>query len=160
MKYLVDTSTILLGSKYETYERKYFPKYWNNFDILIHEGEIVSTKAVYNELIAKDDDFKSWANENKNIFHTPGPEVLICGNKLSQKFPNWYQTGMIKQNWADPELIAFAKIHDLVLVTQEKWNNGTKTKKENYKIPTICEKIGAKCHIGDKFHENIENQGF
>ncbi|MDR3291449.1 MAG: hypothetical protein LBT10_04785 [Methanobrevibacter sp.] len=31
MNYVVDSSTILLGSKHENYEREYFLKYWENF---------------------------------------------------------------------------------------------------------------------------------
>ena len=43
-----------------------------------------------------------------------------------------------------PELIAFSKAHDLVLVTQEKCNINA-TEEKNYKIPTICYKYGVEC---------------
>ncbi|KZX16114.1 DUF4411 family protein [Methanobrevibacter filiformis] len=159
MKYVVDTSTILAGSQYETYEKEFFPNHWGNFNKLIQEEIIVSTPAVQKEIYARDDKFTTWAKENKNMFIPLSQEVIERGNELSKRFPLWYKTGENKKHWADPEIIAFAKINNIILVTQENWNSES-TKEEKYKIPTICEKIGAKCHIKDNFHENVKVKGF
>ena len=83
------------------------------------------------------------------------------GNFLSRKFPNWYEKGHTsKKNWADPEVISYAKIKDISLVTQEAWNANA-ISDIRFKIPTICSKIGAYCHIRDKYDEDIKNyEGF
>ena len=61
-------------------------------------------------------------------------------NELSTKFPDWYQEN---QNKADYFLIAYAKVKNLVLVTQEDINRDGSEK--NYKIYTVCYFLGARC---------------
>ncbi|MDR0911485.1 MAG: DUF4411 family protein, partial [Methanobrevibacter sp.] len=156
MKYVVDTSAFLAGSKYDVYEKQYFQTYWENFDKLINSGIIVSTESVYDELIVKDDEMAEWAKTNKNMFKEIDGNILEYGNFLSKEFPTWYKIGTTKENWADPEVIAYAKLNNMILVTQEAWNSNAKADKK-IKIPTICSQIGAYCHIRDKYDENINN---
>jgi hypothetical protein len=156
MKYIVDTSAILAGSKYDRYEKEYFGHYWENFDKRIQEGVIASTELVYREIIEKDDSMKDWAKKNKNMFKRPSQEILDVVATLHSKFPNWYKLNKSKKNWADSQVIAFAKYYDIVLVTQEGWNFDS-TKERRFKIPTICSKCGALCHILDKKNDGIED---
>jgi len=146
-KYIVDSSAVLSFSKYDRYEKEYFTPLWNSFDKKVQEGTIAATDKVYGELIFKDDDIKVWAESNKNIFEIPSPEVNRVSNILKNKFPKWYEYQINRPKSADMELICFAKYHEKVLVTQEGWNFTNKREKE-FKIPTICSKIGAYCHIG------------
>lgn len=160
MKYIIDSSAILAGAEYGFYEKEYFTTYWTNFDKKIQEGIIGSTERVYNELIAKDDNISNWAERNKKIFQIPSQDVLNVVSKLHTRFPRWYKRNKKKKNWADSQIISFAKYHDIVVVTQEPWNWDS-TKEKNYKIPTICSKIGAYCHIRDKADPEIEgHNGF
>ena len=43
--------------------------------------------------------------------------------------------------------MAFAKTHNLVLVTQESYNYNPDTNEKKYTIPTLCELEGAKCTV-------------
>ncbi|MDR0913078.1 MAG: DUF4411 family protein [Methanobrevibacter sp.] len=79
MKYVIDTSAILAGSQYEVYEKQYFNEHWKNFDKLIDEGILISTKSVYMELIAKDDDMSDWAKTKINMFKEIDDKVLEYG---------------------------------------------------------------------------------
>lgn len=156
MKYVIDTSAILAGSKYDLYEKEYFSHYWQNFDEKVKNGLIVSTERVYKEIEAKDDEITEWANNNMEMFQMPSTEVFNTVAKLHKMFPNWYKVNKRKKNWADSQVIAFAKCNGLVLVTQEGWNWKAEADKK-FKIPTICSKIGAYCHIRDKKEPNIAN---
>ncbi|KZX10167.1 DUF4411 family protein [Methanobrevibacter curvatus] len=74
---------------------------------------------------------------------------------LEENFPEWYHNyDDSKNNWADPYLIAYAMAYSAVLVTQEKCNLGA-TNESNYKIPTICPKLGAYCHSDKLISKNI-----
>lgn len=156
MKYIVDTSAILAGSKYDRYEKEFFIPYWDNFDDRVQRGIIVSTERVYKELIEKDDSMKDWADQNSDMFEIPSQDILDVVEALHTQFPNWYDLNKEKENWADSQVIAFAKHHDIVLVTQEGWNwNAISDRK--YKIPTICSESGAYCHIGNRKDPEIDN---
>jgi hypothetical protein len=155
VKYIVDTSAILAGAEYGLYEKKYFTPYWDNFDKKVQEGLIASTEQVYNELVAKDDKINEWAEKNKKMFLKPSPKIFQVAAKLHKKFPNWYDKNKEKKNWADSQVIAFAKYHNAILVTQEGWNWKAQSDRK-YKIPTICSKSGAYCHIGEKFDPEIK----
>lgn len=160
MKYVIDSSAILAGAEFGNYEKEYFNHYWENLDKKIQNGIIVSTERVYNEILNKDDDISIWARENRSIFQIPSPDVLKLVGALHKTFPKWYGKNKNKENWADSQIIAFAKHHNIVLVTQEGWNWNAKSDKK-FKIPTICSKLGACCHIGQKFDPGIgKNKGF
>ena len=160
MKYVVDTSAILAGSKYDHYEKAYFSQYWENFDDKIKKGIIISTERVYKEIEEKDDFITEWAKDNIKMFQMPSDEVLETVASLHNRFPNWYKVNKMKKNWADSQVIAFAKCYDMALVTQEGWNWRAESDKK-FKIPTICSKIGAYCHIRDRKEPKIENpKGF
>jgi hypothetical protein len=160
MKYVVDTSAILAGSKYDQYEKEYFLHYWENFDKKVQDGIIVSTERVFKEIEVKDDIITEWANNNEKMFQTPSTPVFNIVASLHRRFPDWYQKNKKKKNWADSQVIAFAKYHDLILVTQEGWNWKAKSNGK-FKIPTICSNMGALCHIGEKKDSGIEkHNGF
>lgn len=160
MMYIVDTSAILAGSKYDRYEKEFFSPYWDNFDDRVQRGIITSTERVYKELIEKDDSLKDWAYQYRGMFEMPSQEILDIVEDLHSNFPNWYDLNKENENWADSQVIAFAKHHDVVLVTQEGWNwNATSDRR--YKIPTICSKSGAYCHIGNRKDSEIDgHDGF
>lgn len=72
--YVFDNSP--LSTLFRNYYRKRFPTLWRNFDALVKEGGIVSTREVQREI---DDgavqDLRDWAVANPDIFPVPtGPE--------------------------------------------------------------------------------------
>jgi len=144
-KYIVDTNVYIRRSPQEEYEEEAFPIHWKNFDRLFKEGVIVSIDKVKEELNNKGDAFfLEWTKENEDNFYPNfDSETTPYLRKLSTIFPGWYNQNKEK---ADYFLIAFAKVKELTLVTQEKMNIDA-DKEKNYRIPTVCHKIGAKCTL-------------
>jgi hypothetical protein len=151
----MDTSVILRRSKHAMYEYESFPVHWDNFDRLINEGKIISPPSVNEEILFNSQELKDWCDENDKMFISPDNNMVgeLCF--LSEEYPDWYKANKdSRKDGADPWLIAYAKVYDVVLVTQEKWNLNA-TEEHNYKIPTICFKLGAYCHIGKNISKNI-----
>lgn len=143
-KYVIDTCSFLEGSLGRNYEKEYFPIHWMNFDLKVDDGVIVSTSLVYKELQEQDDYIFNWADQRKHIFKPPLQNVQKELRNLFGKFQRWtIHNNRKKTTWADPELIAYAKAKNVVLVTQEAFNNPSK--EENYGIPRICLDFGVEC---------------
>lgn len=142
-KYIIDSSVFIRRSLEEEYDEEAFPFHWKNFDMLVREGVIVFIGEVKEELITNEDDFfLDWTIENQHMFYSfDDSDTIPFLLELYSMFPNWYEENEDK---ADLYLVAFAKSKGLTLVTQESMNLNAE-KDENYKIPTVCHKMGAKC---------------
>ncbi|MBZ2164465.1 DUF4411 family protein [Methanobacterium spitsbergense] len=154
-EYIIDSSVILRRAVGQTFELDLFPFHWKNFDEKIQDGIFVSVPSVKTEINVRNKAALKWSNNNNIMFDVDmaDPKVVSKLNFLSSTFPIWYEKGIEKPVWADPELIAFAMAHNKVLVTCEKCNiNG---REHNFRIPTICSKLGAYCHIRGKYTKNI-----
>lgn len=68
--YAFDTNTFQAMSHF--YPER-FPSFWVNFDGLVKEGRIYSTKENLREYTRKDF-MKEWIKKNKIIFYAPSPE--------------------------------------------------------------------------------------
>lgn len=141
-KYIVDSSVFVRKEPFKRYDKECYPKHWANFDKLVDKGIIVSIDKVKDEITDKGYTFhKEWVKKHKKMFYpTIDNEIAPYLNKLSIKFPNWYGKNEKK---ADYYLVAHAKVKNLVLVTQEGIN--LNASEENYKIHTVCYKLGARC---------------
>lgn len=144
MKYVIDTCSLLEGASGRRYEQEFFPVHWKNLNDKIDDGIIISTMLVYKELEQKDDGMYNWAKSKQDLFHIPPVEVQDEITNLFTTFREWAKNINKKPTWADPEVIAFSKAYDLILVTQEACNINS-TKEIKYRIPTICHKYGVKC---------------
>jgi hypothetical protein len=130
-----------------------FPRLWALFDQLVADGRISSVKEVLREMQqggAQHLD-TDWAQRNKEVFKEPtAAEALV----LSEIFANKHfqqsleRTKLLKGGpFADPFIIARAKVNSATVVTEEKEKpNGTK-------IPNICKVIGVKCTNLEGFME-------
>lgn len=155
IEYIMDTSVILRRSQYDIYEYDSFPIHWNNFDKLIDERRIISPPSVKKEILFKSQELRNWCDKNDKMFVPLDNNIVEELGFLSEEFPDWYLANInSKKDGADPYLVAYAKVHGAVLVTQEKWDSDTK-KEHNYKVPTVCAKLGAYCHIGKSISKDV-----
>jgi len=148
IKYVIDTNSLLEGSFNRKYEKKYFPVHWKNFEKLWKERTIVSIELVLIELTKseeKRDEIYSWAEENKDGFISQTEDVKITLIDLFKKYPGWSENSKANATWADGELVAFAKTHSLILVTEEKIRNNFMDDNKNSKIPDLCKKEEIEC---------------
>ena len=120
-----------------------FVTLWENFDALIENGEIVSTREVFREIEGQDDDLLDWAKANKEIFTTPtAEEGAFVGSIYSVAHfqANIEQQKILKGGKnADPFVIAKAAVSGLHVVTLEK------LKPNAAKVPNICQHFDVSC---------------
>lgn len=134
-KYCMDTSSFLEGASDRPYAMGYFDPLWSNFDVIVKEGLLSSPYLVLMELKNKEDEMYNWVKDRREIlFKQPSQEVQEVGD-IVDNFPKFVREHKNKPYWADPEVIALAKVENLTVVTQEEWNPA---KPEKYKIPNVC----------------------
>jgi Domain of unknown function (DUF4411) len=131
MKYVFDSGPFI-DCRY--YYPNIFKSYWDKLNQLVGNGDIISVKEVYNEILKGSDIISDWANQNSGIFEEPsGGEFEIVKDIMSKhkeliRLVNF--TGGTPV--ADPFIIAKAEVNNLVVVTQEIFRENA------HKIPNIC----------------------
>ena len=148
IKYVIDTNSLLEGSFNRKYEKKYFPVHWKNFEKLWNEGIVVSIELVFIELTKseeKRDEIYVWAEKNKNSFVSQTEDVKKTLIDLFNEYQGWSENSKTNATWADGELVAFAKTHSLILVTEEKIRDNFMGDDKNSKIPDLCKKEEIEC---------------
>lgn len=158
MTYIFDTN--IFASLFKNYYRKRFPTLWENFDDMVFEGQIISTREVKRELEDQSDDASTWAKENQEIFLTPTAEVarFVAQIYTVQHFQaNIEQKKLLKGGKnADPFIVATAATlnpNKGTVVTLEAKRAGA------VKIPNICEHFSIPCLSLEEFME-VENWTF
>lgn len=150
MTYVFDTNAF--SQLFHSYYRGRFPTLWGQFDGLIEDGVITSTREVAREI---EDDrvaaLREWAKEKKHLFPSPtGAEGAFVAKIFS--VPHFQQ--VIEQKKllkggknADPFVIARGAVAEATVVTMEsKPKNGAK-------IPNICEYFNIDCVSLEGFME-------
>jgi len=143
MKYIFDNNT--LTGIFRHYYRESFPSFWNLFDKMITDGDVVSVREVHNEIkkLTRKDELETWAKSNPEFFHDPTAEELQF---ITQIYSVPHFSNSISQQkllkggpFADPFVIAKAHIEHGTVVTEEKNTpNGAK-------IPNICTHFHIPC---------------
>lgn len=131
-----------------------FKSIWDSLDALADQGELISTREVFNELErqAVSEEILQWAKAHKSLFATPtGPELQFVSDIFKVK----HFQGLIGAQQrlkgtpvADPFVIACARINKATVVTEEGWQHGGDrlTLKPNAaKIPNVCAHFMIPC---------------
>lgn len=153
--YVFDTNIFLVLGHYYPDN---FPSIWTHIDKLVFEEKLFSVKEVRREIEINShtEHIAKWVKKNSKIFRIPTKDEMEV---VAAIFQNPIFLGLIKrQNLlkgmpvADPFLVAFAKIHGAIVVTQEKH------KKNAARIPNVCKTIGVPYLNMEKFlkKENIK----
>lgn len=128
-----------------------FPTLWQNIGQLISLRKFVSVKEVYREIEDRGDGLFDWAEENKTIFYAPTMDEATF---IAEIFKiSHFQQAMAKQKqlnggaFADPFVIAKARVDKGIVVTQEK------IKANASKIPNICQHFSVGCIDLEKMME-------
>lgn len=145
--FLLD-SNVFIDAENFRYPHEVFPGIWEWLEHYAKRGVFKSHRKVYDELLKSHDYISSWAEEHQFMFQKPDisemqyigqmTEILVAAN-----CPEKHKRDFIgNPSYADPFLIAHAKAHDLVIVTNEK------PTKNNFqgrvKIPDMCHELGVK----------------
>ena len=148
--YVFDNSP--LSVLFRNYYRGRFPTLWKNFDELIANGSIISTREVVREIedssIAE---IRDWAKNNSTIFTIP---TAAEGTFVAKIYGVAHFQQNIEQQKllnggrnADPFVIAKAATEGKTVVTMEL------LKPKAAKIPNICEHFKIPCLTLEQFME-------
>jgi len=143
MIYVFDSSS--LSNILNHYYQDRFPSFWEKFNEIITQGNLISVREVRNELTGKfgDDTIDFLLTNNINFFADPTIEELSFVTEI-------YSVRHFQQNldvkkilsggyFADPFIIAKAWIEKGTVVTEEDY------KEHGAKIPNICEHFKIPC---------------
>lgn len=141
--YVFDNNT--LSAIFRHYYVDRFPSFWNKFNQYIEDKKIISVKEVRRELeeLNRADSLQNWIKLHTDFFEDPNLEELKFITeiyKIQHFQQNLERKKLIKGGaFADPFLIAKAKIKNYILVTQEK------EQPHAVKIPNICKNFDINC---------------
>ena len=152
MKYVFDNNTLAAIFRHYYYDR--FPSFWEKFNQLLDNKEIISVREVRREIesLNRGDNLDDWVKNNTDFFEDPTKEEL-------QFITIIYSIKHFQQNlnkkkllhggaFADPFIIAKAKINNAIVVTQEKFKDNAA------QIPNICNHFNIECiDVIDMFRE-------
>ncbi|MHA1344290.1 MAG: PIN domain-containing protein [Promethearchaeota archaeon] len=157
MKYIFDTNTLTVIFGY--YYFGIFPSFWIKFNELKDKRDLISVREVRREIEEKPpgDKLEEWISKNTDFFENPTVAELNFIKKIYSISHFQQNMGKRKQlkggAFADPFIIAKAKINNAIVVTLEKY-------KENAaKIPNICKRFNVECINLEEFL-NKENWKF
>lgn len=141
-----------LSALFRNFYRKTFRTLWENFDALVDDGSIISTREVLREIEdSADDALREWAMRHHHLFTTPTAAEGSFVRKIYavQHFQhNIEQQKLLKGGKiADPFVIAKAAVDDGIVVTMEKF------KENGAKIPNVCKHFKVKCLSLEEFME-------
>jgi len=141
--YVFDNNSL---SKLKHFYPGVFKSMWTGLDALVQNGELISTREVWNEMQRGNPDphVTQWLKLRKGlIFTTPTTAELQF---VAQIFQVPHFQGLIGAQQrlkgtpvADPFVIACAKVHEGTVVTEEKF------KLNAAKIPNVCQNFKIPC---------------
>ena len=138
--YVIDTNCFIEGIN-EIYNPDIFPVLWAEIGRLISNHEILLIQEVIGELEQKMDDASEWVSSYKSNY-----KAFSKDQGRFQKVENEFSRLRAKhanRKTSDVDLwvIAWAKIMDAKVITQEKMGGGS------HKIPSICNEpdVNVKC---------------
>lgn len=150
MIYVFDTSP--LSTLFRNYYRSRFPTLWEQFDGLVADGVVVSTREVARELDEGPvEAARVWCRSNKHVFPTPnaGEGAFVA---------QIYGVKHFQQNIEQKKLFRGGKTADPFVIAKAATSGGTVVTLEEYKpnaakIPNICEHFGIPCLSLEEFME-------
>ena len=142
MAYVFDANSFIVIGHYYPQQ---FPTFWKRFDHAVKIGKVVSVREVFRELDQKaaEDHLIDWIKLHKHIFITPSPAEMRFASSIftvphfQASLPNRNRLG--NTPFADPFVIALAKVMNYCVVTQEN------KKPHAARIPHICEHFEVDC---------------
>ena len=139
--YCVDTSSFLHAWRRD-YPPDVFPTFWDNLAESANQSLVVSPQEVLLELERGGDDVYAWARAHPDMFHPPTQPVQDEVERIVRRWPEFVPEDSEDGVWADPYVIALARVRGAIVVTGEKAvGPGARVPK----IPNICSALGVLC---------------
>lgn len=152
--YVLDSNTLIESA------RRFYPfdmamKFW---DFLVLQGQnkvLCSIDKVQDEILRGDDELKDWSQHDFHEFFCPTAEEVIVSSyakivKHVQAHPQYNQRAkdeFMRADNADAWVLAYAKAHDLTIVSHEKYDAQIR---KRVLIPNVCAELAiAYCDLFD-----------
>lgn len=139
-KYLLDANVFIEPSK-KYYAMDLVPRYWNCLKTYAQKGIISSIDRVRDE-VSSNEQLREWVqNEFPQWESTRSTEVvsefrqIIERFRQSQHYSKDAKEMFADESKADAWVIAYAKVHNCIVVTDEHWNS---ERKKKIPIPNAC----------------------
>ncbi len=143
MKYVLDANVFIEASK-RYYSFDLAPAFWRCLLNHAGHGKIISIDRVFNELNRLNDKLAEWAQYDfrKYFISTDEDKIITKYSKIiswvqnNEQFTDTAKT--LFANGADGWLVAYAAVHDVVIVTQETFKQEVK---KQVPIPNVCKEF-------------------
>ena len=139
--YLFDASSIILA--WDNYPIENFPPFWVWFSKQIEEKEFMTSEVAYDEVSKKSPDCTKWLNQaslgrlevSNNILQFAAHIQHLLGIENDAYHPKG-----VDEN--DVLVVAAAKVHKSILVSDESRQTKLPLEMKKYKIPAVCSLAG------------------
>ena len=135
-KYVLDTNVFITGWRY--YPPKLFGDLWDILEEFAKDGSVFTTELVLDELAEKNDEIHQWVKARRVHLVRPLTEdTQRAVREILERNTAFVRPQKTKQ-WADPFVIAEAKVSAGVVVTYE-------NPRSPERMPAVCQKEGVPC---------------
>lgn len=150
MTYVFDTSAF--SQLFKSFYRKTFPTLWEQYDQLVADGRITSTREALREIEDRNiPGLPEWCSNHQDIFPAPTAAEGAFVAKIFQvtHFQQVIERKKLLKGGknADPFLVARAGVIGGTIITMEE------AKPNSAKLPNICEHFGVSCLTLEGFME-------
>lgn len=136
--FIIDSSSLIHFE--EQYPYDVFPSLWEKVFQLFEVEKLFSVREAYEELEDSQEIWEDYKDCFKELNSQESQVVLdILADSRFEVFTRW---GFKEDDspWADPYLIAYAKVNDGIVVTQENLNRTPQRK-----MAFVCKELGIPC---------------
>lgn len=141
-EYCLDAN-VLIQAKNSAYGFDIVPIFWRWLAGEFESGQVVSTRSVYREIVAGEDELAQWVKGRKQFFWDPSKIAQQNYSQIASHVSMSYEPAHVSHflSGADPWVIACCLTDGLTVVTHEqKAGPGT----HKIKIPNICDEFDVK----------------
>jgi hypothetical protein len=136
--YSFDTSSLINGRR-DLLPPGTFPTLWANIEEMIVDGSIRSVDLVRDELSKREDEVYVWAKTQIGLFVPLTTDVQASVREVLSAHERILGIGSGRSG-ADPFVIALARVHSGVVVTEETLSRNL----SKPKIPDVCDAMGVR----------------
>jgi len=112
---------------------------------LINAGNFHAVEIVSDEIKAiGTPDLKAWTANHAGVFVPLSPDVQIEGAAIEARYPDLMDPKGLHQS-ADAWVIAWAKLNNGIVVSQETSVQEKRSPAKNHYIPDVCRDLGVPC---------------
>jgi hypothetical protein len=145
--YLLDANVLMTAARFY-YAFDLLPNFWSVLNSLAQNGSICSIDRVHEEINKGNDELVSWVNGTflDYFFKTDTPVVMqayadiIRWSQGQRHYNQAVLEAFARYDHGDTWLVAYAKAHQVAIVTLESANPATKKK---IPLPIVCEAFGV-----------------